>query len=464
MRAREVVVCPVGKEIEGSRARREEGTPPPPVVLGAEVQVAHDHGALSARDDEDGEDKEEEAEHVVEAVLPDGRENEEHLDKHDAERQKASHDDGARRVQVPLLGGDLAGDRVRLHRRLYDLALEPEVRSEEDERERDAKPEEHQHNERAEGHGCGALLAPRHDVHQEKHGEAHAREDDGRQERGLKVVGLLHELAEARPHVPRGNAHEHVEEEHRREQRTAVRRREEAKRSERQSQVSHDEKLHACAGVDGEEGGVGGGAEDVSVHELPACLLAHVAVHLGAVLLSQHHLVVAGEVLAEDTGHDEADDSREEDEDDERVGDREPVDLVILDLVHLQVHVPAGGPLDVAKLPLHVVGPDDLLALSRVDDEGIVLQKLPAGGLLARGKARVGDRALVPLPPVRVLDRVRVHVEANNVVAISVPAVLAVHGVVQNLEAKVVVKDILVILLVRLLLGALLELAAEAVT
>ena len=41
------------------------------VVLGAQLEVAHDHGDLGAGDDEDDEDEEEEAEDVVELVEPD---------------------------------------------------------------------------------------------------------------------------------------------------------------------------------------------------------------------------------------------------------------------------------------------------------------------------------------------------------------------------------------------------------
>jgi hypothetical protein len=51
-------------------------------------------------------------------------------------------------------------------------------------------------------------------------------------------------------------------------------------------------------------------------------------------------LVVTSEVLPQDTSHDDADNSGEEDDNDERVDDGEPVDLVVLDLIHLQVHVP----------------------------------------------------------------------------------------------------------------------------
>ena len=41
-----------------------------PVLLGAEVEVAHDDGDLHAGDEQDREDDCEEAKHIVEPVLP----------------------------------------------------------------------------------------------------------------------------------------------------------------------------------------------------------------------------------------------------------------------------------------------------------------------------------------------------------------------------------------------------------
>ena len=54
------------------------------VVLGAELEVAHDDRDLGAGDDQDEEDEEQEAKHVVELVQPDGGEDKEELDKHSA--------------------------------------------------------------------------------------------------------------------------------------------------------------------------------------------------------------------------------------------------------------------------------------------------------------------------------------------------------------------------------------------
>jgi len=73
------------------------------------VDVAKDDGNLGAGDDEDGKDEEEEAKHVVEAVLPDRGEDEEHLDKDDSEGEEATDDKGADGGEVPGLGGGSGG-------------------------------------------------------------------------------------------------------------------------------------------------------------------------------------------------------------------------------------------------------------------------------------------------------------------------------------------------------------------
>ena len=63
------------------------------VVFAAQLEVAHDNGDLRAGDQQDDEHQEEEAEHVVELMLPDGREDEEQLNEHRAEGQNTSHQD-----------------------------------------------------------------------------------------------------------------------------------------------------------------------------------------------------------------------------------------------------------------------------------------------------------------------------------------------------------------------------------
>ena len=55
--------------------------------LSAKLEVGEHDADLAAADGQDDVHQEQEAEHVVELVLPDGREDEEELDKHGSERQ-----------------------------------------------------------------------------------------------------------------------------------------------------------------------------------------------------------------------------------------------------------------------------------------------------------------------------------------------------------------------------------------
>ena len=59
---------------------------------------------VGARDEEDGEDEDEEAEDVVEALQPDGGHDEVELDEDGAEGQDAADEHGEEQVEVPRLG------------------------------------------------------------------------------------------------------------------------------------------------------------------------------------------------------------------------------------------------------------------------------------------------------------------------------------------------------------------------
>ena len=59
--------------------------------LSAELKVGHHYGNLGAGDDEDDKDEEEEAKEVVELVLPDGRQDEEQLNKHSSKWEDACY-------------------------------------------------------------------------------------------------------------------------------------------------------------------------------------------------------------------------------------------------------------------------------------------------------------------------------------------------------------------------------------
>ena len=87
-------------------------------------------------------------------------------------------------------------------------------------------------------------------------------------------------------------------------------------------------------------------SEHITVHQLPASLLYAVLT-----LLVSH--VVLGDVLPQGPDDDHGDDAGEEEDHHDGVDDGEPVNLRVR---HLQVDVPARGPLDVRLVPLHRVG------------------------------------------------------------------------------------------------------------
>ena len=76
------VVDGVDEDVQGAAARGEEGPPPPVVVFGAELEVAHDDGDLGACEEENDQHQKEEAEEVVELVKPHRRQHVVHLRTH----------------------------------------------------------------------------------------------------------------------------------------------------------------------------------------------------------------------------------------------------------------------------------------------------------------------------------------------------------------------------------------------
>jgi len=86
--ARKVVEGSIHKHVNRCCATGKHRPPPPPVVLGTQVQVAHDDRNLHARHQQNCKHNREEAEDVVKAVLPDRGENEEHFYKNRSKRQQ----------------------------------------------------------------------------------------------------------------------------------------------------------------------------------------------------------------------------------------------------------------------------------------------------------------------------------------------------------------------------------------
>jgi hypothetical protein len=79
------VVTTVDEQVNGRKTGREERTPPPMIVLGAQMEVAQQNCRLRTRDDQNDKDQKEKAKHVVHLIRPQRVENEEQLDEDAAE-------------------------------------------------------------------------------------------------------------------------------------------------------------------------------------------------------------------------------------------------------------------------------------------------------------------------------------------------------------------------------------------
>jgi hypothetical protein len=126
----------VHEEVSGREAARQERPPPPVVVLGAQMEVAQQYGRLAARDYQDDEDEEKEAEHVVRlmgpvsaipfftnsgSLSPDAVQYEEQLDEYASERQHAAHKHRRDWLCVQCLFRDLSWYLIRAHRSFQRL-------------------------------------------------------------------------------------------------------------------------------------------------------------------------------------------------------------------------------------------------------------------------------------------------------------------------------------------------------
>ena len=181
-----VVDDPVREHVERGRSTCQERSPPPTIIFGAELEVAHDDGDFRTRDDENDEDERQEAKYVVELLKPDASEDEEQLDEHRPKRKHASDENGHGIVHVPRLRRDLAWNLIRSHRFLQRLSLETQVTPHESQRDGDTEPQEHENKIRSERDRTTALLTPDKNVQHRTHCE-----DDARiQQRSLDGVHL----------------------------------------------------------------------------------------------------------------------------------------------------------------------------------------------------------------------------------------------------------------------------------
>jgi hypothetical protein len=102
----------VQEHVDGRGRRREERPPPPAVVFRAKVEVAHEDRYFRAGQDEDRKDEEQEAEDVVDPVVPDAVHDKVELNEDGTERQHTAHEHRRNGLQIVSLLGDLARDLV----------------------------------------------------------------------------------------------------------------------------------------------------------------------------------------------------------------------------------------------------------------------------------------------------------------------------------------------------------------
>ena len=114
------------------------------------MEIGQENRRLGAGHDQDDEDEEEKAEHVIGLMGPDAVEDEKELNEDASERQDSAHDDSRKRTRVDGLFGDLTRNLVRSHGMFDSAFFEAEVSPDEGQRHRHADPQSQQADLRGE--------------------------------------------------------------------------------------------------------------------------------------------------------------------------------------------------------------------------------------------------------------------------------------------------------------------------
>jgi len=112
LQCREIVHDRVQEDVDRRSTTCEEGTPPPMVIFGTQVEIAHQDRHLGARQDQDAKHQEQEAKHIVDLVEPDRVQDEIELNEDRAKGQDTTDHHGGDRSQVEHLIWDLTRDLV----------------------------------------------------------------------------------------------------------------------------------------------------------------------------------------------------------------------------------------------------------------------------------------------------------------------------------------------------------------
>lgn len=131
----------IEEEVEPAGAGVQEGAPPPPVVLIAQLEVHQYDGDFGTSHHEDDEDDGEETKDIVKLVEPQGGQDEVQFDERSSEGDGTPGKDHDVGLHVPPLVRDEAGDRANALRGLKGRGLVTCTAPKEDQRDADEEPE-----------------------------------------------------------------------------------------------------------------------------------------------------------------------------------------------------------------------------------------------------------------------------------------------------------------------------------
>ena len=183
-----VVIRSVREHVERRRGATGEGGPRPSVVFGAEQPIRRGDRHAGGDNDEDQQHEQHEAVDVVHLVVPEGGEDKVELNEDADEGQHAAREDNQAAAGVPPAGGDHSRDLIDARHveagAAGAVAAEAAVAADDgannDERKRDAEPQEEQHDHAARVHNLRRVVPNRDKVQQKAHPEDRA----GVQQRG----------------------------------------------------------------------------------------------------------------------------------------------------------------------------------------------------------------------------------------------------------------------------------------
>mmetsp|Transcript_4849 Transcript_4849/g.11574 ORF Transcript_4849/g.11574 Transcript_4849/m.11574 type:complete len:361 (+) Transcript_4849:164-1246(+) len=233
----------VQKDPCGRGTRIRKGTPPPVVVFVAELEIVEEQGDLRARNDQDEKDQKQKSKDIVVVVHPHRGQNEIQLYKASPKRKEASNDDRKRPCHEPWLVRNLARNVRGLDGVLDRVRLVSKIGSDKDERRRDSKPKDNQHQHGRERNGIAAPVSPGNQIQKEEESKAEAGESQRRTESGVLPCLALEGLVQARRDVSVDGSHEDKKQELGHQQSSASRRRQEPHSREQNRPKGHAQQL-----------------------------------------------------------------------------------------------------------------------------------------------------------------------------------------------------------------------------